>query len=80
MAQQDTQGAEQAAREYAGPDVRVQNHGSLFLVIPVTGEAQEWMDENIQEGAMWWGQGLVVEPRYALALVEGMVGDGLRVE
>jgi len=61
------------------PDVRVQNHGSLFLVEAVTDEAQEWIGEHIPEDAQYFGGNLVVEHRYIDDIVNGMTEAGLIV-
>ena len=61
-------------------DVRIENHGSLFLVHPLTPCATQWIQENILEESQSFGDALVVEPRYIEVLVQGMVNDGLEVE
>ena len=33
------------------PDVLVHNEGSLFLFCPLTSQAKEWIDENVQPDA-----------------------------
>jgi hypothetical protein len=60
-------------------DISVENHGSIFLMRPVTPEGATWLAENIGEDAMYLGDALAVEPRYAEAIVEGMQDDGLEV-
>lgn len=62
------------------PDVEVSNQGSLILVRPLTDAADEWIGQRVQEDATWWYGSLVVEHRYADALIEGMRADGLVVE
>jgi hypothetical protein len=60
-------------------DVHVVNHGSLFAFELLTVEAREWVDENVQDDAQFFGGALMVEPRYAEHLAAGMIGDGLEV-
>ncbi len=60
-------------------DVEVSREGGLFLFAPLTGGAQDWIDEHVGDDATWCGERLVVEHRYALELAEGMLSDGLRV-
>lgn len=60
-------------------DVIVWNAGSLTLVRPVTQRAEEWVKEHVQGDAQWYGDTLVVEPRYVEQLVNGMKADGLEV-
>ena len=47
------------------PDVIVQNAVPLYLFYPLTPRAEAWVAENIQSDAQWFGNALVVEPRYA---------------
>ncbi|MCX7177946.1 MAG: hypothetical protein NTX56_03980 [Proteobacteria bacterium] len=61
-------------------DMTVQDHGTLFLLTPNTAAAKVWIDENVQEGARWWGKALVVEHRYIGDVVNGAINDGLTVE
>jgi len=66
--------------DMAKNDVIVWNGGSgLMLVRPVTDRAEQWIKENVQEDAQWYGPALVVEWRYLEALVDGMRADGLEV-
>jgi hypothetical protein len=60
-------------------DVSVENHGSIVLFRPLTPKASAWIDENVQDDAQYFGSALVVEPRYAGDLAQGMVNDGLAV-
>lgn len=59
------------------PDVLIENAGTVFLFNPLTARAQEWIEENVQPDAQWFGTTLVVEHRYAWALAQGMQGEGL---
>ena len=55
--------------------VVVEHHGSIAVVQPLTGAAREWIDEHVAADALWWGGGLVVEPRYLDNLLAGMRHD-----
>ena len=59
------------------PDVLVRDAGSLFLFCPLTPRAKAWIAEYVQPDALWFGNALVVEHRYALPLAEGMIDEGL---
>jgi len=63
-----------------GPDFRCENHGSVFLLTPVTQSAQSWIEENLPSGAQWFGNGVAVEHRYIWAILEGIQNDGLAVQ
>ena len=64
----------------SGPDYRVENHGSLALVYPISQDAKNWIDENVSSDSQWFGGGLAVEPRYLGDLVDGMRAAGLEQE
>lgn len=67
--------------QVSGPDARVENHGTIFLVRPLTPLAESWLDSHVdQEDAQHFGNALVVEHRYVQDLVAGMQADGLKVE
>ncbi len=60
------------------PDVLVRDAGTVFTFCPLTPRAKKWIAENIHlESWQWFGNALVVEHRYALPLVEGMIDEGL---
>ncbi len=58
-------------------DINIGNHGSLFLLTPLTPTGREWVDEHLPEDALWFGNGVAVEPRYVEAILQGMADDGL---
>lgn len=66
------------APEPVGTDARVENHGSVLLVRPLTDTAREWLKTNTD--GTWFGGALAVEPRYACNLVAGMREQGFSVE
>ncbi len=61
-------------------DVVVENHGSIFTFLPMTEAAQDWIRDNIQPDAQWFGSALCVEARYAVDLAAGMQNDGLKLK
>ena len=52
----------------------IENHGSIVLVRPLTSDVSAWLAEHTD--GQWFGNALVVEPRYVEALVEGMIAEG----
>ncbi len=64
----------------ATPDVLVANEGTIFLFNPLTARAKEWIDDNVQPDAQWFGTTLVVEHRFAWGLAQGMKDAGLVLE
>jgi hypothetical protein len=62
-------------------DIKIEDHGSIVLLIPISAIGEQWVDENLNgPETQRWGRGVVVEPRYVLHIVEGARGDGLEVE
>ena len=71
-----------------GPDFRLQDHGSIWLLVPCSEAAQVCVDENLSH-AQKWGPGssfgtrvtnwCVIEPRYVPDIVAGFQEEGLTV-
>lgn len=61
-------------------DVTVSNEGTIFLFTAKTEVAREWIRENVQEDATYFGCSLVVEHCYARGVAAGMADDGLALE
>ena len=61
-------------------DLIFENHGSLFLIRPVSPAGQSWLDENVgDENTMTVGGAIVCEPRYVEAITHGAIEAGLVV-
>ena len=61
-------------------DFRLENHGSLFLLHPLTPAAKDWMDEHLpmdSSETQFWGDAIVIEPRFLGPIVDGILADGL---
>lgn len=59
-------------------DVLVCDEGTLWLFNPLSERAKAWVAEHVPvESWQWLCDSLAVEHRYAPALVEAMLGDGL---
>ena len=69
----------QSGSSPTAPDFLVENHGSIFLLTPLTPAANSWVDEHIPLGALRWGGAIVVEHRYIADIVRGIQTDGLTV-
>jgi hypothetical protein len=62
------------------PDFRVDNHGSILVLKPLTAAAKEWVADHLAHPeTQTWGGGTVVEPRFMEAIVQGIQDDGLEV-
>ena len=62
-----------------GTDFRCENHGSLFLLYPLTPTAHSWTKQHLPENALWFGSAVVIEHRYIWAILDGIQNDGLKV-
>jgi hypothetical protein len=60
-------------------DFHLENHGTIFLLRPISDPAQAWVDERLPEDATWFCGAVVVEHRYIGAIVEGAIADGMVV-
>ncbi len=59
-------------------DLLFENHGSLFLIRPLSQSGQQWLDENVgDENTLTFGGAVVCEPRYVEAIYFGAKQDGL---
>ena len=67
------------AAKAAAIDARVENHGSLALIRPLTKAAKVWFGRNLPEDAQYMGDAPAIEPRYVSDIVDGMIADGLVV-
>ena len=52
---------------------------TVYLLTPYSKSACAWVGEHIPEDAMWFGSSIVIEHRYAAALVAQIERDGLVV-
>lgn len=62
-------------------DIRIENHGTICLLRPLTEAVEEWIDEHV-DVPDWsrLGKAVAVEPRYVPPIIEGLQADGFVVE
>jgi hypothetical protein len=60
-------------------DFLVENHFSIFLLCPISPTAFVWIEEHLPPDRMTFGNAVVIEPRYVLAILVGLQEDGLVV-
>jgi hypothetical protein len=61
-------------------DYRAENHGSLWLVVPLTPQATTWLNEHVSEDAQRWGNAVALKPGDVPGLVERLRNNGFDVE
>jgi hypothetical protein len=44
-----------------GPDFHCENHGTAFLLRPLTEAAQAWITEHLPDEPQWFDKGVVIE-------------------
>jgi hypothetical protein len=62
-----------------GPDFLVENHGTIFLLQPLTPAANSWIEENLPADHMTFGGAVVIEHRFVVDIIRGAIADGLVV-
>ena len=60
-------------------DFYCENHGSFFLLVPITTLAHLWIQENIPPDNPKFGRGIVLEHQHVWAVLEYLQADGLVV-
>jgi hypothetical protein len=61
-------------------DIWILPQGTLALVRPLTQRATEWISQHLQDHSQWFGPALIMEHRYLVNLLPGMIEDGLHVK
>jgi hypothetical protein len=60
-------------------DFLCENHGSIFLLRPISPAGFAWIEEHLPPDRITFGNAVVVEPRYVWAILAGLQDDGLEV-
>ena len=60
-------------------DFLCENHGSIFLLRPVSPAAFDWIEKHLPSDRFNFGNAVVIEPRYVWAILAGLQDDGLVV-
>ena len=77
-----TSGSSPTHSEQIQTDFVVENHGSIFLLKPLTPSATSWLEEHIGQdnGFQPYWPTCVIEHRYIWPILEGIQDDGLAVQ
>jgi hypothetical protein len=59
------------------PDFVCEYHGSIFLLRPISSAAFAWIEANLPDDRLTFGNATVIEPRYVWAILLGLQDDGL---
>ena len=60
-------------------DFICENHGSIFLLRPVSTAGFAWIEDHLPPDRMTFADAVVIEPRYVWAILVGLQDDGLVV-
>jgi hypothetical protein len=60
-------------------DFEVDNEGNIFFLRPLTSAAQGWIDANLADDYLSFGDTVVVEHRYISDIASGILRAGLQV-
>ena len=60
-------------------DFQVVNHGTLYLLIPNTPRAKEWVRDNLRQDHMKYDDASVIEHRYIGDIIDGIQADNLDI-
>ena len=61
-------------------DYRIENHGTICLIIPVSPECGAYLDVRMPPDAQTWGNGFAVEPRYMENILDDLSCEGFLCE
>ncbi len=62
---------------HAKVDFQVVNHGTLYLLIPNTPRAKEWVRDNLPQDHTKYDAASVIEHRYIGDIIDGIQADDL---
>jgi hypothetical protein len=62
------------------PDFVCENHGSLFLLIPRSAPAKNWVEENLSPDRLTFCDAVVIEPRYLWTILLAIQDAEMAVE
>lgn len=60
-------------------DFSLINGGTIVLLTPNTNAARDWVGAHVDAAAIYWGSAVVIEHRYAPAIVNGLVEAGFTI-
>ena len=60
-------------------DFQVVNHGTLYLLIPNTPRAKQWVTDKLPQDHMKYDDASVIEHRYIGDIIDGIQADDLDI-
>ena len=65
------------SNQISNPDVVVSHLGTLYTFCPLTLRAKEWIDEHVQDDALWFGHVMSSRTDSLGDWAQGITDDGL---
>lgn len=65
--------------ETNSPDFICENHGSIFLLRPISPAALQWIDSHLCSDRQVFGNAVAIEARFVWPILLGIQDDGLVV-
>lgn len=60
-------------------DFQIVGGGSVYLLLPITGDARRWIDDNLGDDLLYLGNGVAIEHTYISQIADGILSDGLTI-
>lgn len=60
-------------------DFQFFDHGSITILKPVSAPAHDWVEQHLPDDAQSFAGGVVIEPRYAEPILDGIAADDLTI-
>jgi hypothetical protein len=60
--------------------LRLENHGSIWLARPLDTDAVNWLNASVPDDTQYFGNALVIEPRYVGGFCDACVAEGVEVD
>jgi hypothetical protein len=57
-------------------DFALYDHGSIFLLEPLTNGARHWLEKRVDSRAQHWGNAVCIELPTLRAIVDDILADG----
>lgn len=62
------------------PDFLLQDEGTIAVLFPLTSAAESWISRHLPADAIFWTISVVIEHRFVVPIVAGILDDGPEVQ
>lgn len=64
-------------KQYGMTDFEIHDQGNIILLQPLTSNARDWIENNLDSEALTFDETIAVEPRHIIGVLNGIAADGL---